>query len=628
MLKQSQCSYEFGPFRVDPIERLLLREGHPVPIKAKIFDILLFLIKNHGHLIEKEEVMKALWGGSFVEESNLTVSMSLLRKVLGDDANEQKYIQTVPRKGYRFVGDVRQVFETEELIGPTSKILTPQSSEQAELHPRWRFIWPLAGVLLIAGIASIGATLHFKKINGPDMRIHSLAVLPFLSSGPAGADDYLRLELADVIITRLASTGQITVRPTSAMRQYQDNPANPLQAGRDQKVDAIVTGDIQVLPEQVRVTVQLIRVSDGFLVWADTFHETNEQLFALEDEVAGRVAQSVAVHLSKPAQARLSQPSTRNSNAYLPYLKGRYFWNKRTEEGMRRSNEYFQKAIAADKDYALAYSGLADSYIQLSSFGIEPTQVAYTSAKSAGLRALQLDGSSAEVHSTLGAVALYFERNWSKAEHEFKRSIELDPSNPIAYTRYAIDLVAMGRYGEALTQEQHALELDPLSLDLNLGLGRIYYLSRDYENSIETIQKVIDLDPLFSRAHWRLGIVYIAQRRFSDAINEFEETERIAGPDPYIDGLRGYALARAGDLIAARKILEDLTQQPSHKYVPPYSVALIYVGLNDFDQALEMLNKAYDDRCMYLVYIKSDPLLDSLRSDPRFIRLLSRMGFA
>ena len=626
MLKQSQCSYEFGPFRVDPVERLLLREGHPVPIKAKIFDVLLFLIQNHGHLIAKADVMKALWGDSFVEESNLTVSMSLLRKALGDDANEQKYIQTVPRTGYRFVGDVRQVFETEELIGPTFKILTPRNREQTRFLPRKFFVWPLLGILLLAGIGAIATTLHFKKLNGSDMGIHSLAVLPFLSSGPAGADDYLRLELADVIITRLASTGQITVRPTSAMRQYQDSQANPLQAGRDQKVDAIVTGNIQVLPTQVRVTVQLIRVSDGSLVWADTFHATNEQLFALEDDVAGRVAKSVSVQLSGRAQVQLSQPSTRNSSAYLSYLKGRYFWNKRTAEGMRRSNEYFQKAIAADKDYALAYSGLADSYIQLSSFGIESTQVAYTSAKSAGLKALRLDGSSSEVHSTLGAVALYFERNWSKAEQEFKRSIELDPSNPIAYTRYAIDLVAMGRYEEALTQEQHALELDPLSLDLNLGLGRIYYLSGDYENAIETIQRVIDLDPLFPRAHWRLGMVYIAQRRFSDAINEFEETQRISGPDPYIDGLRGYALARAGDVIEARKILENSTQQSGHKYVPPYSVALIYIGLSDFDHALEWLNKAYEDRCTYLVYIKSDPLLDPLRSDPRFIRLLSRMG--
>jgi tetratricopeptide (TPR) repeat protein len=282
-------------------------------------------------------------------------------------------------------------------------------------------------------------------------------------------------------------------------------------------VDAIVTGNIQVLPTQIRVTVQLIRVSDGFLMWADTFHETKEQLFALEDDVAGRVAQSVSVQLSRQAQVRLSRPSTRNSNAYLAYLKGRFFWNKRTEEGMRRSKEYFQKAIAEDVDYALAYSGLADSYIQLSSFGIEPTQIAYTSAKSAGLKALRLDGSSAEVHSTLGAVALDFERNWSKAEQEFKRSIELDPSNPIAYTRYAIDLVAMGRYEEALTQEEHALELDPLSLDLNLGLGRIYYLSGDYENAIETIQRIIELEPLFPRDQYHLGMIYITDSRIRDA---------------------------------------------------------------------------------------------------------------
>lgn len=511
MAEQRKCFYEFGPFRVDPVERLLLREGQPVPIKAKVFDILVFLIQERGHLIEKPTLMRAIWGESIIEESNLTVSMSLLRKALIDDGNEHKYIQTVHRHGYRFVAEVHEVNYPPEI--PTSRVALAEPSDKLSFRPSRNFVRLATGFAALACTVSAAAFLHFRKSTKP----HS---------------------------------------------------------------------EIQV------------------------------------------VTTPVSIQSSRAPTARLPRQGTENPDAYLLYLKGRYFWNKRTEEGMRRSIEYFQQAIIEDEHYPSAYSGLADSYLQLSNFGIEPSLVAYADVKAAALKAVELDSTSAEAHSSLAMVSFYYEWNWSDAERELKRSIELDPNYTIAHTRYAQELVAEGRFEEAFVQERKALELDPLSLDLNLGLARIYYMSRNYAKAVETIRKVVDLDPLFARAHSRLGTVYLVQRNFNDSLREFEEAQRISGADPYLEGLLGYVRARSGDSAGARRVLERLTKQTQQSYVPAASMALVCIGLGDLDNAVEWLNKAYEDRSTLLVYAKVDPLFDPVRSKPHFSELINKMGLA
>jgi TolB-like protein/Flp pilus assembly protein TadD len=571
MARQSRNLYEFGPFRLNPVERLLLCEGRPVNITPKAFEILLLLVQGSGRLIEKSEFMTAAWADSFVEESNLTVCISMLRRILGKEDPEHKYIQTVAKRGYRLLGDVREIVEP--------------------------------------------------------ARILSLAVLPFRCLAADPTYSYLNVGLSDAIITRLARSGQLVVRPTTAMLRYEDKFGDPLTIGREQKVDAILAGHIEILSGRVRVTVQLVRVEDGSLLWASSYDKSLQEIFALEDEVAEGVAQSMmAIHPSEGAQPRLAPRNTENSKAYRLYLEGRYFWNKRTREGLRRSIECFQQAATEDSQYALVFAGLADSYVLLASHGVEPALQALPVARAAALKALELDDSLAEAHTSLGMVYFYYEWDFQKAEHEFQRAISLNPNYIVARMWYASNLAALGRIGKALLQVRHAEELDPLSLGVHIKAGRLYYWNREYDRAVESHRKVLSLNPQYARARTRLGMTYAAKQEFGEAIGEFKEAQQLCGPDPYLDGLLGYAEARSGNHATAGKILHKLVQRSRKQYVPAFSIALIYIGLGEASCALEWLEKAYDERSSDMVFAKVEPLLDPVRADPQFAGLLRRMG--
>ncbi len=626
MTNRTRHLYEFGPFRIDPAERLLLCKGHPVPLTTKAFETLLVLVRRGGHLVEKSELLNAVWANSFVEEGNLAVTISTLRKALGDEGSEHKYIQTVAKHGYRFVGDVRTVLESEP--EPPSPVVAAPASLPEGLPRRRHVLSALKiGVLVLASLSVAITIMRFQKPSGAQAEIHSLAVLPFRSLNSDTAHEYLGLGMADALITKLGSTGQIVVRPTSAVLKYANSLADPLAAGREQRVDAILDGHIQAFPERVRVTVQLVRVADGASLWADTFEESPQHIFALEDAVAERIAQSMSIRLSGEEKMRLARRHTESIKAYQLYLRGRYFWNKRTEEGLRRSIAYFQQATTEDPEYALAYAGLADSYALLGSYGVEPALKANPSAKAAALKALQLDNSLAEAHASLGMISFYYDWNWPQAEQEFRRAIALNPNYPMAHNWYGVNLAAMGRLEEALDKVGRAEQLDPLSLIINTDVGHILYLSRRYDQAIDAFRKVIDLDPHFARAHARLGMTYTAKRVFGDAIHELKEAQRLSGHDPYVDGLLGYVQALSGSRRTARKLLQGLTDRSRRQYVPAFSMALVCIGLGERDRALEWLEKAYQDRSTYMVYAKTDPLLDPVRSDPRFAALLHRMGF-
>jgi DNA-binding winged helix-turn-helix (wHTH) protein/Flp pilus assembly protein TadD len=575
--KKGRHLYEFDLFQVDPEERLLRREGRPIHLTSKAFETLLVLIRSSGHLIEKSELLSAVWAHSFVEEGNLAVAISMLRKALGDDGKAHRYIQTVTRRGYRFLANVREVVETE---------------------------------------ASLGV---------PVAPTNTLAVLPFRSGNSDAANEYLRLGLTDAIIEKLAGTGQIIVRPTSAVLKYADSLIDPPAAGREQRVDAVLVGNVEAFPDRVRVNVQLINVSDGSLLYSDTFEEGSQRIFFLQDEVARGVAQSILMRLAQGKNDRQTRRDTMNSKAYQLCLEGRYFWNKRTEEGLRRGIEYFQQATTEDPQCALAYAGLADSYVLLDSFGVEPALHAYPLAKAAALKALDFDDSLAEPHASLGMVYFYYEWKWPEAEREFQRAIALNSNYILGHSWYALNLGAMGRYDEAFEQVHCAQQLDPLSLEINTVVGRILYFSRQYDQSINAYRKAIDLNPYYARAHTRLGMAYAAIGAFGNAIREFEESQRLSGPDPNLEGLLGYAQARSGNTGKARRLLRDLIQHPRRGHVPAFSMALIWIGFGERDQALECLAKSYQDRSTDLVYSKTEPLLDPVRSDPRFAALLQEM---
>jgi len=661
MSTQEKLLYQFGPFRLDLEERLLWRDGKPVSLTPKALETLIVLVSRSGHVVEKDFLLKEVWPNTFVEEANLTQNIFTLRKVLGQSKDSHQYIETVPRRGYRFVASVRAATDEHvELIEqraaaelPTAERKTeteshPQNSEEQLLTPAfpaalesrkspatWKsglallLISALLGGIVIV-LSLIWLSRQREEVGSVATRppaISSIAVLPFKTLSAERSDEYQGLAMTDALITRLSNTGQLVVRQTGAVLKY-TGTQDPLAAGREQGVDAVLDGKIQRDGERVRVTVQLVRVSDGVPLWADGFDEKFTNIFAVQDAISERVAQGMMLKLTGEEKKRLTKRYTENSEAYQTYLKGRFFWSKRTVDGLQKGAEHFQRAIEIDPSYALAYAGLADSYTLLGVYIALPPKDAFPKAKNAVEKALEIDDTLAEAHASLGAIKLFYEWDWPGAEQEFKRASALNPSYAYSHQWNGLNLAALGRLDEAMAEMKRAQELEPLSLIINTNVGWIQYYAHQYDQAIAQHQKSVEMDPNFARVHLRLGMAYEQKGLHQEAIGEYQKTLRLSGDDPYVIALLGYSRAMAGQREEARKILNQLQKLQQQRYVPPYSIALIYAGLGEKDLAFEWLDKAFVDRSGPLIYLKVEPMFDSLRSDPRMAGLLERMRLA
>ena len=637
--------YEFGPFQLDPPERLLLCEGQAVPMPPRAFDLLVFLVERQGHLVEKEELLKCVWRGSFVEEGNLSVAVSVLRKALNDDRGQHKYIETVSKRGYRFVADVRQVGEPENISGSTKLDafrgnaegrLTPElptaiSPNSVRRTPKGILRWSLLAAVCL-GMLLILIRVVPRHENNPsqspsEVEIRSLAVLPFQTLGAKRGDEYLGLGMADALITRLGNTGKIIVRPTNAIQKYAGEELNPQAAGKEQAVDAVLDGRIQREADRVRLTVQLIRVRDGEQLWAETFDKEFTNIFALEDALSERVAQSIRLKLTGEETRRFTKRATERPDAYEAYVKGRYFWNKRTEKGMKKGLEYFRQAMTLDPTFAEAYVGVADSYATLGLYAIIPPREAFPAAKEAAKRALEMDDGLAEAHATMGFINFYYDWNKTDAENEFRRALANNPNYAMAHSWYGENLAAMGRFPEAVAETQGALEDDPLSLIIGSNAGWTLSLAGKTDQAIEILKKAIEIDPTFPRTHFRLGRAYEQKKLYDLAISELEQAVSLSGGDACYNGSLGHAYAVSGKKEQARLVLHDLEGRTNQAYVPSYAIALIYAGLGENDRALTWLQKAFDDRSTSIAFLKLDPELTNLHSDPRFDQLSRRVNF-
>ena len=637
--------YEFGPFQLDPPERLLLCEGQAVPMPPRAFDVLVFLVERQGHLVEKEELLKCVWRGSFVEEGNLSVAVSVLRKALNDDRGQHKYIETVSKRGYRFVADVRQVGEPENISGST-KLEEFRGNAEGSLSPqlptamlpqatgtaakgilRWSVLAAVClGILLIL-IRIVPRRGNNNSQSPSEVEIRSLAVLPFQTLGANRGDEYLGLGMADALITRLGNTGKIIVRPTNAIQKYAGEELNPQAVGQEQAVDAVLDGRIQREGDRVRLTVQLIRVRDGEQLWAETFDKEFTNLFALEDALSERVAQSIRLKLTGEETRRFTKRATERPDAYEAYVKGRYFWNKRTERGMKKGLEYFRQAMTLDPTFAEAYVGVADSYATLGLYAIIPPREAFPAAKEAAKRALEMDDGLAEAHATMGFINFYYDWNKTDAENEFRRALADNPNYAMAHSWYGENLAAMGRFPEAVAEAQGALEDDPLSLIIGSNAGWTLSLAGKTDQAIEILKKAIEIDPTFPRTHFRLGRAYEQKKLYDLAISELELAVSLSGGDSCYNGSLGHAYAVSGKTEQARRVLRDLEGRTGQAYVPSYAIALVYAGLGDNDRALTWLQKAFDDRSTSIAFLKLDPELTSLHSDPRFDQFSKRVNF-
>ena len=654
MRQQVKRSYEFGRFRVDGKERLLLRDGEIVPLTPKAFDLLLALLENSGHLLEKEELMQRLWPDSFVEEGSLTQNVSLLRKTLFESDN-QRFIETVPRRGYRFVATVRELQDDAGLVMQehSQTTVVGEASQERGIPERFaeagqvdeREALAASGrvnetfsrkhrqAVLIASSALavvVAALLYFLIFSKPEQAsraIKSIAVLPFKSLGSDGTEEYLGVGIAETLTTRLSSLKLLTVRPTSAVLKYAASEQGTVVAGRELGVDSVLEGSIRRFGERVRVTARLVSVREGSLLWADRFDENFTDIFKVEDSISGKVVEALTLKLSGKQQESLTRRYTDDAEAYQLYLKGRYFWNKRTEDGFRRGVELFKQAVERDSSYALAYAGLADSYIGLTFYNFAAPHEAMPRAKEAAMNAIRIDETLAEAHASLAHLKVNYDWDWDDAQKEFKRSIGLNPDYATAHEWYGIHyLTPREQYDEAIQEMKRAQELEPTSLVMNTFLGAALYFARRYDQAIAQCSRTIEMDASFAVAHWHLGLAYEQNDMVNEAIDELKKAVVLSGDSPLMRAALGHAYAKAGKKNEALSVLDHLRELSKHRYVSSYEIAAIYVALGQKEQAFQWLEKSYQERCFHLVYLRVWPEFDSLHSDPRFQDLLRRIG--
>lgn len=636
--------YEFEGFVLDPNERTLTVDGVSTHLPAKEFDTLLYLVENSGRALTKEEMLSAIWQDAFVEEVNLAKQISRLRKVLNNDQTE--LIQTIPKHGYRFkVSDLRRrepdplepVIVEKRTVNrlrvayrddTADKILPPAPTELF-WKGGWRRTVLISACLLL--IAAAGAAFYFRystPLKGPETvsAVKSVAVLPFRTVAAEKGDEQLRFGLTDALTTKLSSLKHVIVRPTNAVLKYETY--GPLAAGRELGVDAILEGNVQQTEQQIRVTVQLVSVADGRVLWGGKFDEKFTDLLTVQDTISEHVARALELGLTSDDRALLAKHYTTNPDAHYSYVRGRFSWNKRTVKDLNEAIAHFNDAIAKDPNYALAYAGLADSYSLLADYRGGPSIELYDRANAAALKALALDDTLAEAHTSLAYANMYGFWNWQAAESGYQRAIKLNPNYATAHQWYSEYLSAMGRFDEALTEIRRAKEIDPLSSVINAGEVWILYFARRYDEAIDHGRKLTELNPEFTEVSEYLKRCYGQKGLYREAIAARQRRRKLAG----VDATETPALKRAANAASHEEYWKSRLEQEidDARNEPPalFDMAEIYAQLGDKDKAFEWLEKAFEERNYLMMYLRVAPNLDPLRSDPRFDDLLRRVGLA
>ncbi len=499
--------------------------------------------------------------------------------------------------------------------------------------PRVRSIlWlaPLGLVALLAVLIAVNAGGLRERLfrGGEPGRIQSLAVLPLENLSRDPEQEYFADGMTEALITDLGKIRALRViSRTSAMRYKGTKKASP-EIARELNVDALVEGSILRVGDRVRITTQLIHAATDRPLWSERYDRDLKDVLALQSEVARSIAQEIKIALTPQEQARFAEARPVDPEAHQLYLKGLYYANKRTPQGLQKALDYLQQCIDKDPTHAAAYAQIADAHFFLGFTGLDalPPRETMSKAKGAALKALEIDDSLSEAYASLGLVRWAYDWDWPAAEKDLKRAIELNPGYAVAHHRYALYLSSLGRFDEAMAEEKRALELDPLSLIINHAQAWPYYLSRRFDEAIEQYRKMVEMDPNFVRTHLRLGEVYAAQGKYREAIAEYEKFSTLDGGSTMALALIGNAHARAGDRQAALRTLEELTAASKRRYVPSFHIAIVHTGLGDKDQAFAWLDRAYEERSHFLVDLKFNPILDPLRPDPRFADLLRRVG--
>jgi len=617
----------FGEFEADLRSRELRKKGARVRLPDQAFLVLAILLERPGQLVTREDIRKRLWpSDTFVDfDHGLNNAVNRLRDALEDSATVPRHIETLPRRGYRFIAAINPVPQSQaspvfpETEPQTARITGKPSSQRTFLR-RWI---PLTA--MVVGLLLVLLAFRYRSHMSP--QIHSLVVLPLENLSGDPSQEYLADGITDALITELASIRSIQVVSRTSAMHYKGSHKPLAEIARELNVDTVVEGSVTRSGSRLRVNAQLVQSSNDRHLWAKSYEKNIGDIMELQNSLAEAISQEIAVELSPDERLRIKRLLPVNSDAYEAYLKGRFYWNKRTVDALQIAKTYFEEATQKDPHYALAYAGLADAYDVLGS-GVAaalPPREAMRHAREAANRAIQLDEALAEGHTSLAGIKFSFDWDWQGAETEFRRAIELNPNDVTAHYWYAQLLLALGRWEESLANVNKAAQLDPVLPQLASFRGAVFHNRRNYKLAIEEEQKALVLDPGHFVPHFDLGRGYEQLGNYQQAANEFQKALELSGNDFTTKASLAHVYAVSGDKTEAERILNELKQNLRNNNLS-YQIAEIYIGLGNNDQGFQWLENAYQDRSEWLTWIAIEPKLDPIRRDPKFNQLLHRMN--
>lgn len=618
MRVKEKSIYEFDNFRLDTAQHILFCDRQIVPLTPKVFETLRVLVEKDGQVVEKDELLEKIWSDTIVEEASLAKNISVLRKVFKENNSEKTFIETIPKRGYRFTESVREVGSG------TSPADEEEHESKTPIPAKKRLSLLAVTAILIPALVFAGYWWLQDRANQADAASDkkTVAVLPFKPLIENEEDQSLGLGMADALIIKLGQLDQVNVRPTSKIRQFTDQPQiDAMAAGKMLQVEAVLDGTIQRSGERLRVTAQLINVADGQQIWADTFEEKMTDFFDVQDAIAFRVANSLISRITESERQKLTRRYTNSPEAYRFYVLGQNWIDRETTEGFNKGIGYLHKAVEIDPNFANAYAILSSAYSDASESHMPPNEV-MPKARFYAERALELDKNLPWAYYQIGYVKTYYEWDWEGAESNFKRASELDPKFARAYYGYGVYLSFIGKREEALANLEHAKILNPLNM---IGSNILYRIG-EYDRAIAEAEKALEMNPQrISSLQW-VAMSLEQKGNLTEAIATFDRARQVEDT-PELKAFQAHTYAISGNSEQALKTIDELKNlSKQQRYVSPFYIAVIYAGLGDKKQSLDWLEKAYEDRSFWIATLKNNPLFDEFRNDPHFQNLLRRVN--
>ena len=608
-MSEPRRTYQFGPFSLDSHKKLLWRDGDPVPLAPKVLETLLVLIEHRDRVVSKDELLERVWAGTVVEEGGLARNISVLRKALGEKPDEHTYVVTLPGKGYRFVADVRP-----------ERVESESEAERSKKLPvAWWLVFGGLAVLVAAGLYSLSRPVPPVTSGRP--AVAALAVLPLDNLSGDPSQEYFADGMTEALIGNLARVRALRVVSRTSVMRFKGAKRPVSEIAQALNVDAIIEGSVQRIGNRVRVSVQLIHAATDTHLWARVYEREMTDVLMMQSEVARAVAEEIRIQITAEDRARLASAAAVNAEAYQEYLLGQHYLWRLTEEDLARSIDHFERAIRLDSGYAAAHAGLSHAWWWRGVWGAKTPKQVESPSRAAALRALELDPKLAEAHVSSGRLKFSYDWDWSGAEKDFGRALEIDPNNLDAHFFHGMLFMALGRFPESLAHIERAEQLDPLSATVQSGFGRILYRARRFDEAILHLNQAIELEPQTAGNYHRLADVYEEMGRYDEALALHERETRVLGRPSGVGPDVARIYARQGDRDKARQVL-SLGQQSQRTFL---LYAAAHAALGDRDEAFRLLFDAVEERDG-LNFVKTDPRLDSLHSDPRWQKLLARMN--